>query len=96
MNRRALHLALAALLAAASWVDLRHRVIPDAITVPGVLVGMLWMAALPFSLLPIDRSVPRSFAPPLIEPDVLGLCGGLRGPRLRPGQRRALVPLGVR
>jgi leader peptidase (prepilin peptidase) / N-methyltransferase len=76
--RWAAHLILAALLAAASWVDLRHRVIPDAITVPGVLVGMLWMAAFPATLLPIDRSVPRSFAPPLIEPDVLGLCGGLR------------------
>jgi leader peptidase (prepilin peptidase) / N-methyltransferase len=76
--RWAAHLILAALLAAASWVDMRHRVIPDAITVPGVLVGMLWMAAFPAALLPIDRSVPRSFAPPLIEPDVLGLCGGLR------------------
>jgi len=75
--RWAAHLLLFALLAAASWVDLRHRVIPDAITVPGVLVGMLWMAAIPAALLPIARRVPRSFAPPLVEPDVLGLCGGL-------------------
>jgi leader peptidase (prepilin peptidase) / N-methyltransferase len=71
------HLVLASLLAAASWVDLRHRVIPDAITVPGVLVGMLWMAAVPVALLPIERLVPRSFAPPRVDPDVLGLCGGL-------------------
>ena len=76
--RYAAHLALLTLLAAASWVDLRHRVIPDAITVPGVLLGMLWTAIVPDAFLPIAREVPRSFAPPLREPDVLGLLGGLR------------------
>jgi prepilin signal peptidase PulO-like enzyme (type II secretory pathway) len=34
------HMILFTLLAAASWIDLRHRVIPDAITVPGVLAGL--------------------------------------------------------
>ena len=36
----AAHVVLFCLLAAATWVDLRHRVIPDAITVPGVLAGL--------------------------------------------------------
>jgi leader peptidase (prepilin peptidase) / N-methyltransferase len=77
--RYAAHVVLFALLAAAAWVDLRHRVIPDAITVPGVLVGMLWSAVFPGALLPIENEVPRSFAPPLLDPDVLGPWGGLHG-----------------
>jgi prepilin signal peptidase PulO-like enzyme (type II secretory pathway) len=76
--RYAAHLGLFALLSAASWVDLRHRVIPDAITVPGVLLGLAWTAAFPDALLPIAREIPRSFAPPLREADVLGMLGGLR------------------
>ncbi|MFM7136794.1 MAG: hypothetical protein ACKO1M_06965, partial [Planctomycetota bacterium] len=71
------HLILFAFLAAASWIDLRHRVIPDAITVPGVLAGLAWNTALPATMLPIGRSVPRSFAPPAIEADVLGGFGPL-------------------
>jgi leader peptidase (prepilin peptidase) / N-methyltransferase len=72
------HLVLFFLLAAASWIDIRHRVIPDAITVPGVLLGLLCAWAWPEVLLPVACEVPRSFAPPRLEPDVLGLCGGLR------------------
>lgn len=71
------HLILFAFLAAASWIDLRDRVIPDAITVPGVLAGLAWNAALPATLLPVGRPVERSFAPPAIEPDVLGAFGPL-------------------
>jgi hypothetical protein len=73
------HLILFAFLAAASWIDLRHRVIPDTITVPGVLAGLAWNTALPATLLPVGRSVERSFAPPTLEPDVLGACGPLAG-----------------
>lgn len=73
------HLVLFALLAAASWVDLRHRVIPDAITVPGVLIGLTWNALFPATLLPIGRPVERSFAPPELAADVLGACGPLTG-----------------
>lgn len=78
--RWAAHQLLFALLAAAAWVDIRHRVIPDAITVPGVLAGLAWLTAAPDALLPILRDVPRSFAMPLREPDVLGVFGSLRGP----------------
>jgi len=75
--RLAAHMILASLLAAASWVDLEERVIPDAITVPGVLAGLAWNALLPATLLPVGRTVSRSFAPPLIEPDALGGFGPL-------------------
>ena len=73
------HLILFAFLAAASWIDLRRRVIPDAITVPGVLAGLAWNTALPATLLPVGRPVERSFAPPMTETDVLGAFGPLVG-----------------
>lgn len=75
--RYAGHLVCFALLAAASWIDLRRRVIPDEITVPGTLAGLAWSALVPAALLPIAVEVPRSFAQPLLEPDVLGPAGGL-------------------
>lgn len=68
---------LFALLAAATWIDLRQRIIPDTITVPGVAVGLLAVTLLPGMLLPIMCAEPRSFAPPLAVPDVLGAFGGL-------------------
>jgi leader peptidase (prepilin peptidase)/N-methyltransferase len=78
--RYAAHLALFWLLAAATWIDLRKRVIPDWITVPGVLAGLLCIWARPDLLLPIAREVPRSFAGPALEVDVLGFLGGLEAP----------------
>lgn len=83
--RYAAHLILFALLAAASWVDLRERIIPDVITMPGVLAGLAWMTLAPDALLPIVTEVSPAYAPPpsqslppLLLPDVLGLAGGLR------------------
>jgi len=78
-TRCGLHGILFLLLAAATWIDLRHRVIPDAITVPGVLAGLAAMTAWPDAFLPVVREVPRSFALPLREADVLGFAGALRG-----------------
>lgn len=72
------HVVLFSLLAAASWIDLRHRVIPDEITAPGAIAGLAWSAVFPAALLPIAVAVPRSFAQPLLETDVLGCVGGLR------------------
>lgn len=74
------HLTLGGFLAAATWVDLRERVIPDAITLPGVVAGLAWAGLRPDSLPPIARAVPRSFAAPVLEADVLGLAGPLGGP----------------
>lgn len=76
--RACAHVLLAGLLAAASWIDARHRVIPDVVTVPGVMIGLAWMAISPDSLLPVVRDVPRAFAPPQEVLDVLGLFGPLR------------------
>jgi len=78
--RAVAHGVLGLLLAAAAWVDLRQRVIPDAITIPGVLAGLACTTLWPRSLLPVAREVPRSFAEPLLEADVLGLAGPLQGP----------------
>lgn len=88
------HLIFLWLLAAAAWVDLRERVIPDAITVPGVLAGLTWNACLPATLLPVGQAVERSFAPPTILPDVLGAFGPLHHPGL-PGWATGLVGLAV-
>lgn len=71
------HVVLLGFLAAAAWIDLRERVIPDAITLPGVLAGLAWSAVVPGSLPPVARAIARSFAAPLHEPDVLGACGPL-------------------
>lgn len=72
------HVVFFALLAAAAWIDFEHRVIPDAITVPGVIAGLVWSTFEPAALLPIVVDLPRDFAQPLSVPDVLGLAGGLR------------------
>ncbi len=72
------HMALFWLLAAATWIDLRQRVIPDWITIPGVLAGFLVAWGYPDALLPVAVEVPRSFAAPALEPDVLGFLGGLK------------------
>jgi prepilin signal peptidase PulO-like enzyme (type II secretory pathway) len=76
--RAAAHVVLFSFLTAAAWVDLRHRVIPDAITVPGVLLGLCWLAVWPSSLLPVSVAEPRTFAAPLVSMDVLGAFGGLQ------------------
>ena len=72
------HMVFFWLLAAATWIDLRQRVIPDWITIPGVLAGLLVAWGFPDALLPVAVEVPRSFAAPALEPDVLGFLGGLR------------------
>ena len=76
------HAILFLFLAAAAWVDLRHLVIPDAITVPGVLAGLGCNACFPDTLLPIARLLARSFATPTVGLDVLGPAGGLTEPGL--------------
>jgi len=71
------HLALAGFLAAATWCDLRFRVIPDAITVPGVLLGAVAVTLSPELLLPIGCVLPIEPATALAVPDVLGPAGPL-------------------
>ena len=73
------HVIFLGFLAAAASIDLRERVIPDAITLPGVLAGLAWSGFVPRSLPPVAREMPRSFAAPLVAPDVLGVCGPVGG-----------------
>jgi prepilin signal peptidase PulO-like enzyme (type II secretory pathway) len=73
------HVVLFTLLAAATWIDFRHRVIPDGITIPGVLLGLMATTLDPATLLPVGREMIRSYAAPLIAPDLLGAFGPLHG-----------------
>ena len=75
--RWAAHAILFAFLAAATWIDLRHRVIPDGVTMPGVLLGLMAVWARPDVLLPVTGEEQRTFGPPLRVPDVLAWYGGL-------------------
>jgi leader peptidase (prepilin peptidase)/N-methyltransferase len=76
--RLAAHAVLFWLLAAATWIDLEHRVIPDGVTLPGVVAGLVAAWCRPGILMPAPRELPRSFGPPLLVPDVLAWYGGLR------------------
>ena len=71
------HLVLAGFLAAATWCDLRYRVIPDAITVPVLLLGMLAVTCWPGLLLPVSCLLPAEPVTALAVPDLLGPAGPL-------------------
>lgn len=73
------HVVLMTLLAAATWIDFRHRVIPDCVTVPGVLLGLMATTFEPATMLPVGRELIRSYAAPQLTPDILGAFGPLRG-----------------
>ncbi|MEZ6111010.1 MAG: A24 family peptidase [Pirellulaceae bacterium] len=47
------HLVLLTLMSVATFIDFDEKTIPDAITVPGTLIGLLLAALLPESLLPV-------------------------------------------
>jgi len=62
----AAHLALIALMLVASMIDADERIIPDTITVPGTLLGLLVAAVYPWSLLPdlvgpLLKQIPPAF-----------------------------------
>lgn len=56
------HVVLIALMTAASFIDIDDRVIPDQVTVSGVLLGLLFASLAPWSLLPEFQL--HSAAPP--------------------------------
>ena len=64
-------------LAAAAWVDIRYRVIPDVITTPGVLCGLVALVIFPGILLPVPVITERSFAPATLTADFLVAWGAL-------------------
>ncbi len=72
----ACHVLLVALMLAASLIDLDEKIIPDSITVPGTLLGLVLAAVCPWSLLPVLKAAP----PP---PMVLGMADTPFSPRGR-------------
>jgi len=62
------HVLLIGLMAAASFIDIDEKIIPDEITVPGTLLGLLLAVLLPMSLLP---HVDVRNAPPIVGEPVL-------------------------
>lgn len=71
------HVVLVWFLVAATWIDLRYRVIPDWVTIPGLIIGIVAVWSVPATLLPVIAEVPRDFATPRLLPDVLGWAGPL-------------------
>jgi len=71
------HMVLFWLLGAATWIDFRQRVIPDWITVPGVVIGLAAAWGWPATLPPVTVEVARTFAAPALEADMLAWHGGL-------------------
>jgi prepilin signal peptidase PulO-like enzyme (type II secretory pathway) len=57
------HAMLVLLMAAASFIDIDEKIIPDEITVPGTLLGLLLATLLPLGLLP---TVVARAAPPIV------------------------------
>lgn len=66
------HVVLIALMTVATFIDIDERLIPDQITVPGTLAGLLLAALAPWSLLPVLQiappPLPAEFAAPLTVP----------------------------
>ncbi|HEX3657595.1 MAG TPA: A24 family peptidase [Pirellulales bacterium] len=71
------HCLLAIFMLAATFIDLDEQTIPDEITVPGTLLGLLWMTLVPAAALPenVDwqsfRLIPMHLASPDAWPPVL-------------------------
>ena len=54
------HAILIVLMTAATFIDFDEQTIPDRITLPGTLLGLILAAALPESLLPIINAIPAA------------------------------------
>lgn len=89
------HVVLVWFLAAATWIDLRYRVIPDWVTIPGLVVGMVVVWLAPATLLPVIAEVPREFATPRMLPDVLGWAGPLEHAATERGPWSAAHPIAL-
>ena len=65
------HFLLIGLMAAASFIDIDEKIIPDEVTVPGTLLGLLLAALLPMGFLPhvaAERAVPAVVGEPIALP----------------------------
>lgn len=86
------HAVLFGLMLAASFIDIDEKIIPDAITLPGTLLGLLFAAIVPMSLLP--NVVPRQLSPDANGAPAVQLMLRNGGPAIDPnGEKVSLEPL---
>jgi leader peptidase (prepilin peptidase) / N-methyltransferase len=80
------HALLLCLMLAASFIDIDEKIIPDEITVPGTLLGLMLAAAVPMSLLPqvVERPGPPAKVGAPALPMTLVNGGPVIGPKGRP------------
>jgi len=73
------HFLLIGLMLVATFIDIDEKIIPDEITVPGTILGLLLAAALPISLLPHVglRSEQPTVGQPLGMPALAQVAGNL-------------------
>lgn len=95
LGRVAAHLLFFWFLAAAAWIDIRYRVIPDVITTPGVLLALLVAWGLPESFLPVEVMQSRSFAAPVESAAGLAAWGTLASPTAGPSLLAGGIVLGL-
>lgn len=95
LGRVASHLLFFWFLAAAAWIDIRYRVIPDVITTPGVLLALLVAWCLPESFLPVEVMQSRSFAAPVESAAGLAAWGTLASPTAGPSLVAGGIVLGL-
>ena len=69
------HVILICLMVAASFIDIDEKIIPDEITIPGTLLGLLLATLLPISLLPhvVIRKVPPVVGELVVQADEVAL-----------------------
>ena len=53
-------------LLAATYIDFEEMIIPDSITIPGTILGVLFAACLPQTLLPATQIMPQSVFPEIL------------------------------
>src|SRR4029077_4908943 len=70
------HVCLTPFMIVASFIDLDEKTIPDAVTIPGTLIALLFAALLPTSLLPVVQFVRNAIGLGLAAPRLSFLTFG--------------------
>ena len=83
------HVVLFCFMLMAFWIDVDEMTIPDGVTIPGTLAGLLILTLWPFAFLPDSFEVPSGFlAEPMLtsvwltSPDEVPRCRTIRRPCL--------------
>ncbi|MCL2304539.1 MAG: A24 family peptidase [Planctomycetaceae bacterium] len=64
--RFAVHAVFFLFLLAATYIDFEEMIIPDTITIPGTILGLLFATFLPQTLLPATQMLPQSVFPQIL------------------------------